>query len=202
MKRALAAALAGVVVVVAVGLGVVGYLNFGAAADSVMPKIGGPFTLEDGAGHTVTDAQFRGRLMLIYFGYTHCPDACPTALNTMAVALGKLGEARQQVQPIFITVDPERDGGKDLDDYAAAFGADFIGLTGKPDEVVQVKREFRVYAAKHPTDDNGGYDMDHSSIIYLMDGAGRYAAVFTDASTPADIAAKLSELIGAGKGQG
>jgi protein SCO1/2 len=190
MKRALTAAIAGIALLGFAGLGVFGYERFGAAADSLMPKIGGPFTLVDGAGQTVTDAQFRGKLMLIYFGYTHCPDACPTALNTMAVALGKLGDQRKRVQPLFITIDPERDQGKDLSDYTAAFGADFIGLTGTLPQIQEVKREFRVYAAKHPTD-NGGYDMDHSSIIYLMDGEGGFLAHFTDASTPDEIAARL-----------
>ncbi|MEI9984404.1 MAG: SCO family protein [Aliidongia sp.] len=188
-------ALAGILTLLLVaGVGVLGYDRFAGASDSGLPKIGGPFTLVDGAGQTVTDQQFRGRYMLIYFGYTHCPDACPTALNDMAVALGKLGEAeRKRVQPIFITVDPERDTGQALSDYVAAFGPEFIGLTGSLDQIAQVKKEFRVYAAKHPTKD-GDYDMDHSSVIYLMDPSGRFIGNFTHETDPDQMAKKLGAV--------
>ena len=191
MNRALIAMVAGLTILLMAGLGLLGYQQF---SKPVAPQIGGPFALVDGAGKSVTDEQFRGRYMLIYFGYTHCPDACPTALNDMALALDKLGPRRAQVQPIFITVDPERDTGPALADYVGAFGTDFIGLTGTVDQIAQAKKEFKVYAAKHPTAD-GGYDMDHSSIIYLMDPNGRFIAVFTHESSPEDIAAKLTPLM-------
>ena len=191
MNRALFAMVAGLTILLMAGLGVLGYERFSAPS---VPQIGGPFALVDGAGKGITDEQFRGRYMLIYFGYTHCPDACPTALNDMALALDKLGARRAQVQPIFITVDPERDTGPALADYVASFGPDFIGLTGSLDQIAQAKKAFRVYAAKHPTKD-GDYDMDHSSIIYLMDPNGRFIAAFTHENSPEEIAAKLTPLV-------
>jgi protein SCO1/2 len=195
MNRVLIALATALTLLLVAGLGVLGYERFAGTADTGLPTIGGPFTLVDGAGKTVTDQQFRGRYMLIYFGYTHCPDACPTALNAMAVALGKLGEPeRLRVQPIFITVDPERDNGQALADYAAAFGSDFIGLSGTPEQIAQAKKEFRVYAAKHPTKD-GGYDMDHSSIIYLMDPTGRFVGNFTQETDPDQMAQRLGSLV-------
>lgn len=192
MNRMLIALSAALVVLLVIGLGVLGYQRLGGdGTDAGLPKIGGPFTLVDGAGKTVTDQQFRGRYMLIYFGYTHCPDACPTALSDMATALGKLTEAqRAKIQPIFITVDPERDNGQALADYVAAFGPDFIGLGGSLDQVAAVKKAFHVYAAKHPTKD-GGYDMDHSSIIYLMDPDDRFIGSFTQETDSDQMAKKL-----------
>ncbi len=156
--------------------------------------IGGPFDLIDGDGHAVTDRDFRGRVMMIYFGYTHCPDACPTALNDMAVALDKVGDGRQRIQPIFITVDPERDNGTAIKEYAAAFGPDFVGLTGSLDQVQAVEKEFRVYAKKHPTKD-GDYDMDHSSIIYVMDGNGQFVGNFTGETDPDQMAVTLAQMV-------
>ena len=200
MNRALIALATALTLLLVAGLGVLGYQRFDGPAgtgpaNTGLPTIGGPFALVDGTGKTVTDQDFQGRYMLIYFGYTRCPDACPTALNDMAVALGKLGEEeRKRVQPIFITVDPERDNGKALSDYAAAFGPDFIGLTGTPDQIAQVKKEFRVYSAKHPTK-GGDYDMDHSSIIYLMDPAGRFIANFTQETDPDQMAQKLGSVM-------
>jgi protein SCO1 len=160
--------------------------------------IGGPFSLMDGDGHAVTDRDFRGRLMMIYFGYTNCPDACPTALNDMALALDKLGEQRKLVQPIFITVDPERDKGEALRDYVAAFGPDFIGLTGADADLKAAEKEFRVYAKKHATKD-GGYDMDHTSIIYVMDQSGRFVGNFTQETDPDQMAATLAQFTGGPK---
>jgi protein SCO1/2 len=156
--------------------------------------IGGPFTLVDGDGRTVTDQAFRGRWMLIYFGYTHCPDACPTALQDMANALDQIGPRRKDVAPVFITVDPERDTPAVMKEYAAAFDAGIVGLTGSPEAVAAAAKAYRVYYAKHPGKD-GGYDMDHSSIIYVMDPRGRFVANFTQQSSPDQIAAKLKALV-------
>jgi protein SCO1/2 len=195
MNRTLIVLAAVLSVLLVIGLGVLGYHRLAGSGDSPsLPKIGGPFALVDGAGKTVTDQQFRGRYMLIYFGYTHCPDACPTALSDMATALGKLVPAqRAKIQPIFITVDPERDNGQVLADYAAAFGSDFIGLGGSLDQLATVKKEFHVYAEKHPAKD-GDYDMDHSSIIYLMDPDNRFIGSFTQETDPEDMAKKLSAV--------
>ncbi|HVJ52520.1 MAG TPA: SCO family protein [Aliidongia sp.] len=160
--------------------------------------VGGPFSLVDGDGRTVTDRDFHGKLMMIYFGYTRCPDACPTALNDMALALDKLGDQRKLVQPIFITVDPERDTGKVVKDYVAAFGPDFIGLTGPLPDIKAAEKEFHVYAAKHQTKD-GDYDMDHSSIIYVMDRSGQFVGNFTHETDPDQMAATLNQLAGNAK---
>jgi len=154
-------------------------------------QIGGPFTLTDGHGKTVTDRDFRGRYMLIYFGYTHCPDACPTTLGDMASALDKMPEAaRKKVVPVFITVDPARDTPDVIGDYAEAFGPEFVGLTGDEGAVAQVTREYHVYAQKHKLA-HGDYAMDHSSIMYVMGPDGQYVGVICDGSKPAEIAEQL-----------
>jgi len=204
MNRALIAMAVGLTLLLVAGLGALAYQfsgielprlqQAGTSPGDGRPQIGGPFALVDGAGKPVTDQDFRGRYMLIYFGYTHCPDACPTALNDMALALATLGPARSRVQPIFITVDPERDRGQALTDYVGAFGPDFIGLTGTEDQIGQVKKLFKVYAAKHPTKD-GDYDMDHSSIIYLMDPSGRFITNFTHETSPDEMATKMESLL-------
>ena len=166
--------------------------HFHGAAPTV--SIGGPFRLVDSRdGKTVTDQDFKGKWQLIYFGYTHCPDACPTALNDLSLALDKLGDKRQAMAPLFITIDPERDTPDVMKDYVASFAPDIVGLTGAPDEIAKTEKEFRVYAAKHPTKD-GGYDMDHSSIIYVMDPSGRFVTNFTHETDPDQMAAKLMSL--------
>lgn len=156
--------------------------------------IGGPFQLIDGSGRTVTDQDFRGKWMLVYFGYTHCPDACPTALQDMANAIDELGAQKKDVAVLFITIDPERDTPAVMKDYVAAFDANIVPLSGSPEAVGRAAKAYRVYYAKHPTKD-GGYDMDHSSIIYVMDTRGRFVANFTHESTPDQIAAKLKTLV-------
>ncbi len=155
--------------------------------------IGGPFALLDGGGRTITDQQFRGKWMLVYFGYTHCPDACPTALQDMANALDLLGDKKREVAIVFITVDPERDTPAVMKEYVGAFEAPIAALSGSVEAVAGAARAYRVYFAKHPTKD--GYDMDHTSIIYLMDKQGRFVANFTHETPPAEIAAKLRSLV-------
>ena len=153
--------------------------------------IGGPFTLVDGQGKTVTDRTFRGRFMLIYFGYTHCPDACPTTLNDISLALDKLSPAeRARVVPIFITVDPERDTQAIIGDYASAFGKEFVGLTGSKQAIRDAAAEYHVYAEKHPLA-HGDYAMDHSSIMYVMGPDGGFAGIINAGTKPADIAQRL-----------
>lgn len=158
--------------------------------------IGGPFRLQDGNGKVVTDADFRGRWMLVYFGYTRCPDACPTALQDMANALDGLTPAeRAKVAALFITVDPERDTPAVVQDYVRAFNAPITGLSGTPEQVAAAAKAYRVYYAKHPRAD-GDYEMDHSSIIYVMDPRGEFVANFTQETPPDAIAAKLRTLVG------
>lgn len=155
--------------------------------------IGGPFSLVDGSGRVVTDQDFRGKWMLVYFGYTHCPDACPTALQDMANAVDLLGEKKRNVALIFITVDPERDTPAVVKDYVSSFQAPITALSGTPDQIAKAAREYRVYYAKHQTKD--GYDMDHSSVIYVMDPSGRFVTNFTHQTSPEQIAAKLRSLV-------
>ena len=156
--------------------------------------IGGPFSLVDGQGKTVTNADFLGRFMLVYFGYTHCPDACPTTLNDISLALDKLSPAdRARVVPIFITVDPARDTPTMIGDYASAFGREFVGLTGSQASISAAEAEYHVYAEKHPLA-HGGYAMDHSSILYVMSPSGAFAGIINAGTKPADIAARLKDF--------
>ena len=138
--------------------------------------IGGSFRLIDQTGKTVSDRDFRGRYMLVYFGYSFCPDVCPTTLGVMAQALEKLGTERaRRIVPIFVTIDPARDTPKVLVDYMKAFGPDFIGLTGSEAAIKDAEKKYRVYAVKRPLE-KGNYGMDHSSVLYLMGPDGRLVA--------------------------
>jgi protein SCO1/2 len=159
-----------------------------------MPTIGGPFTLLDGAGHNVTDKDFHGRWTLIYFGYTHCPDACPTTLSAIGGALDKVpAEKRKDFAVLFITVDPSRDSPAVVGQYAKAFGPEFVGLTGSEKALAAVEQEFRVYAQRHDLK-GGDYAMDHSSIIYVMAPDGHFAGLLDDSLSPADMAVRLGRM--------
>ena len=166
----------------------------GAGGTALANAIGGPFHLTDQNGNRVTDADLKGKWSLIYFGYTHCPDACPTALNDIAVALDELGAKRAAVRPVFITVDPERDTPEALKSYVTSFDAPILALTGTQEEVAQTAKAYRVYYAKHP-EPGGDYSMDHSSVIYVMDPEGRFTASFTHESSPEQIAERLKKLL-------
>ncbi|WP_428377728.1 SCO family protein [Lichenicoccus sp.] len=155
--------------------------------------IGGPFTLTAADGRTVTDADFRGKWMLVYFGYTHCPDACPTALNNIANALDMLKERQKDMAPVFITVDPARDTPDVMGKYVGLFDKQITGLTGTQAQLDIAEQEYRVYAARH-AEKNGGYSMDHSSIIYVMDKAGHFSTFIDGAASAEDIAARLRKL--------
>lgn len=162
------------------------------------PDVGGPFKLTDQNGKSVTDADFHGRYMLLYFGYSFCPDVCPTTLSVMAQALDKMGVAANRITPVFITIDPERDTPKVLKDYMAAFGPRFVGLTGPADAIKAVEKAYRVYAVKKPLDPkkpNGNYAMDHSSVIYLMGPDGKMVAFYDEAISPDDLAKDLRSKI-------
>jgi protein SCO1/2 len=161
-------------------------------------KIGGPFTLTDHTGTTRTEKDFRGKLMLIYFGYTYCPDVCPTALQVMSVALQNLGKDAEAVSPIFITVDPERDTVNHLSDYVKNFDGGMIGLTGSEAQIKEAAKVYRVYYRK-ATPEAGSppkdYLMDHSSVVYLMDREGLYLAHFTHRSSSEDIEAAIRKYL-------
>ena len=156
--------------------------------------VGGPFQLTDQSGKRVSDKDFRGRYMLIYFGYSFCPDVCPTTLAVMAQALDKLGPEARRVTPVFITIDPERDTPKVLEDYVKAFGPSFVGLTGSVAEIKAVEKKYRVYAVKKPLE-GGNYGMDHSSVIYLMGPDGKLVSFYDEAISPDDLAKNLKQKI-------
>jgi len=161
------------------------------------PSIGGPFTLENSSGKTVTDRDFRGKYMLVYFGYTYCPDVCPTTLNAVAAALDKLGPKAKDLRPVFITVDPQRDTPDVMKQYTAAFSPALVGLTGTPDEIASVAKEYRVYYAKHVTGPGpNDYSMDHSSIIYLMGPDGSFIAPIRADESGDEMAAAIDKLVG------
>jgi len=156
--------------------------------------VGGPFQLTDQHGKRIGDKDFRGRYMLIYFGYSFCPDVCPTTLAVIAQALDKLGERSHQVVPIFVTIDPERDTPKVLDDYMKAFGPSFVGLTGSASEIKDVEKRYRVYAVKKPLP-GGSYGMDHSSVIYLMGPDGKMVSFYDEAVSPDELAKDLKAKV-------
>ena len=147
--------------------------------------IGGPFQLTDQTGQTITEKNMQGHPTLIFFGFTHCPDVCPTDLQQMGLAVDRLGAAGDAVQPIFITVDPERDTPEHLKDYVASFHARFIGLTGDAPAIHEAARVYRAYYAKVDLGDSD-YTVDHSSFIYLMGRDGEYLGFFPP-GTAADI---------------
>jgi protein SCO1 len=159
-------------------------------------EIGGPFALVDQNGKTVTDGSLRGKWLLVYFGYTHCPDACPTALNNIALMFRDLGSPqRSEILPVFITIDPARDTPSVMKGYVASFDAPILALTGTAAEVAQAAKEYRVYYEKH-AEPGGDYSLDHSSLIYVMDPQGRFAASLDSEDTPAQIEARLKQLLG------
>jgi cytochrome oxidase Cu insertion factor (SCO1/SenC/PrrC family) len=167
------------------------------AAGTEAPAIGGPFTLTDQHGNTVTDADFRGRYMLVYFGFTYCPDVCPTALATMTEAMDRLGDAADDIVPVLITVDPERDTPEQLKMYASHFSPRLVALTGTPEQIADVAREYRIYYAKvAPQDaDEDAYTMDHSAITYLMGPDGAYVRHFSHATSADRMAEQLREIV-------
>ena len=135
--------------------------------------IGGPFTLTDQSGRKRSDSEFRGKLMIVYFGYTYCPDVCPADLMAITQALDALGPAAENVQPIFITVDPERDN-KVLGEYVRAFHKSLIGLTGSTEEIRKVANSYKAFYAKVPGERSGEYGIDHTGVIYLIGRSGEY----------------------------
>jgi len=151
--------------------------------------IGGPFVLQNGEGKTITEATFRGRPFLVYFGYTHCPDVCPTELAQVSDVLAKMGD--KAIPALFITVDPERDTPKVMQDYVSSFDAHLIGLSGGPQAIGAVEKGYRVFARKGEIQSDGGYSMDHSSIVYLMDKSGGFVEAVNLERAPEETAKEL-----------
>ena len=149
--------------------------------------IGGPFALIDHNGKPRTDEDFRGKLMLVYFGFTYCPDICPTDLQNIGLALDQLGPAGEKIQPLFITVDPERDTAEHLEDYVPMFHPRLIGLTGDAAAIHAAAAAYRAYYAKVPLKGDD-YTVDHSSFIYMVGADGQYLGFFPPGTPPERIA--------------
>jgi protein SCO1/2 len=154
-------------------------------------ELGGPFSLTDHTGRAVTERDFAGRWMLAYFGFTFCPDVCPTELGTIAAAIDAMGPDGEQVTPVLFTIDPERDTPEQLADYVSRFHPRMVGLTGTPAQVSVAARAFRVFYAKVTRPDASDYLMDHSSFVYLIGPDGKVRALFRPETSPEAIAAAV-----------
>lgn len=160
------------------------------------PTVGGAFELIDHTGQRRIDKDFRGKFMMVYFGYRYCPDICPTALSTMTEALELLGAKANHIQPLFITVDPERDQREELAEYMQNFHPSFLGLTGSKEQIENARKAYRVFAVRAEEDrGSSDYLIDHSSIIYVMDRQGKLIAHFNHSTPPDQIAAALWKVL-------
>ena len=156
--------------------------------------IGGPFQLTDQSGQTVTDKDMQGRPTLIFFGFTHCPDVCPTSLFEISEVLRAMGPDADRVNAYFISVDPERDSAAAMKDYLSSFDPRLKGLSGPPEDLAKMISEYRVYAKKVPLKD-GDYTMDHTALVYLMDREGKFVAPFNLKRTPEEAAVDLRRYL-------
>ena len=152
--------------------------------------VGGSFMLADQTGRQRSDTEFRGKLMIVYFGYSYCPDVCPTDLMAITQALDSLGPLADGVQPVFITIDPERDT-KVLPEYLSAFHQSFVGLTGSPDEIRTVANSYKAFYAKVQDERSGEYSIDHAGVIYLMGRDGKYLGFMPPQTNPERLAEVL-----------
>jgi protein SCO1/2 len=169
----------------------------GRSASPIGPAIagvGGPFHLEDQNGKPVSDQDFKGRPFLVFFGYTHCPDVCPTTLFELSEVMKSMGKDADRTNVLFVTVDPERDTPAALKDYLSNFDPHLHGLTGDPAAVTAALKAYRVYAKKIPLKD-GDYTMDHTAVVYLMDKDGRFVAPFNLKQTPEAAADQLRHYL-------
>lgn len=165
-------------------------------ASSGRALVGGPFTLTDQTGKTVTDKDFRGRYMLVFFGYTHCPDICPAGLQLISAALDKIGDKANNVTPVFVSVDPQRDTPETLAAYVKNFSDRVVGLSGTPEQVAAIAKAYRVFYEKTPNEnDPSSYGMNHTSIIYLMGPDGEYVSHFTAMTSLDDMVEKLGKIL-------
>jgi protein SCO1 len=154
--------------------------------------LGGPFTLTDQNGARLSDTEFRGKYMLVFFGYTFCPDVCPTTLAVMAAALDKMDAGADRIVPVFISVDPARDTPEVLKAYLSGFGTRFVGLTGSEDEIAATAKAYLVYVQAHK-DQGENYAVDHSGVVYLMDRSGAFLANYSLDASPDKLAADLAK---------
>jgi protein SCO1 len=178
----------------AIGLLATLWLVGGLSNATAPAAIGGPFQLSDQTGQSVTEKSLQGRPSLIFFGYTHCPDVCPTSLFEMSEVLRAMGSDADKVNAYFVTVDPERDTTAAMKDYLSSFDPHLKGLTGSPDAVAKIISSYRVYAKKVPLKD-GDYTMDHTALIYLMDRNGKFVAPFNIKRKPEEAVADLKHYL-------
>src|SRR6476619_1975023 len=158
--------------------------------------VGGPFSLTGPDGKTLTDRDFRGRSMLVFFGFTHCPDICPAEMQVIAQALDHLGDKAKKMVPVFITVDPERDTPQAMAEYVKSFGPNFVGLTGSPEAIAAAAKAYRVAYSKIETKDSpGDYTVDHSALVYLMGPDGKYVTHFSYGLSADQMAEKLEKSL-------
>jgi protein SCO1 len=177
-----------------VGLALTLWLLGGPRAVTSASAIGGPFQLVDQAGQLVSDKNLQGKPTIMFFGFTHCPEVCPTALFEMSEVLRAMGSDAGRINAFFVSVDPERDTPAILKEYLSSFDPNLKGLTGSPEAVAQIVSGYRVYAKKVPLKD-GGYTMDHTALIYLMDRDGRFVAPFNIKRKPEEAAADLKRYL-------
>ena len=177
-----------------VGLLLMSWSMGGLRSMTAPAAIGGPFQLTDQTGQTVTDKSLKGKPTLIFFGFTHCPDVCPTSLFEISEVLKAMGKDADRVNAVFVSVDPERDTQASMKDYLSSFDPHLKGLTGDPEAVAKMISAFRVYAKKVPLKD-GDYTMDHTALIYLMDRDGHFVSPFNLKRTPEEAAVDLKNYL-------
>lgn len=177
------------------GLTLVAVIWFSLPGQVAQPSsVGGPFSLTDQNGRAVTDKDFRGEPFLVFFGFTNCPDVCPTTLYEMSEVLRRLGPDADKTAALFVSVDPERDTPEKLKTYLSSFHPRVFGLTGTEAQVDAIKKEYRVYSKKVPLK-NGDYTMDHTAVVYLMDKNGRFIAPFNLQRSADEAAADLRKRL-------
>jgi protein SCO1/2 len=160
---------------------------------STASAIGGPFQLVDQNGRGISDQDLKGKPFLVFFGFTNCPDVCPTTLFDVSEVLRQLGPDADKARALFVTVDPERDTAEKLKDYLSSFDPHLIGVTGPREDIDKMLKAYRVYSKKVPTEN--GYTMDHTALVYLMDKDGRFVAPFSLKRTPEQAAADLRRYL-------
>jgi cytochrome oxidase Cu insertion factor (SCO1/SenC/PrrC family) len=189
---------AGLILIAAAGLGAYALTRTCCAPSGVgMPLVGGPFSLVDHNNRAVTEKTYAGKPMLVFFGFTYCPDVCPTELQVMAEALKQMGDKGRDIQPIFVSVDTDRDTPDVLKSYVANFGDQFVGLTGSPEQIAAMARTYKVFFEKKE-DKNAPdqYSMDHSSTLYLMGADGNFVKHFNYTTDAAGLAKGLALALG------
>jgi protein SCO1/2 len=179
-------------------LGAVGILELTQKTGSVgalqASGIGGPFKLAASTGGSFSTDELKGKPFLVFFGFTRCPEICPTTISDISTWLDALGSDGKEIKALFVSIDPERDSVAAMKDYLSSFSDQIIGLTGTPDQIAGVAKEYRIYYAKHPLKD-GDYTMDHSAMIYLMDRQGKLVGTLTYGDKKDEAVAKLRRLL-------